>query len=135
MTPSELGAGPANAASGWATRVISPRALILATAALLLTNGLIRYRSSDQPDYFWSSLGVLLTVWQLWAHGRFAWVLLTGAAAAALPLCALSAAGAINYLLPGWWMLITGPADILALVILLSPPIRRWVAKKPAPVA
>jgi hypothetical protein len=36
--------------------------------------------------------------------------------------------------LPGWWILITGAADILALAILLSPPIRRWVAKKPAPV-
>ncbi len=31
-------------------------------------------------------------------------------------------------------MLITGAPDILALAILLSPPIRRWVAKKLAPV-
>jgi capsular polysaccharide biosynthesis protein len=36
--------------------------------------------------------------------------------------------------LPGWWILITGAADILALAILLSPRIRRWVAKKAAPV-
>jgi hypothetical protein len=135
MTPSELGAGPAEVASGWAVRVTSPRALILATAALLLINiPLTRYRSGDEPDYFWSSLGVLLTVWQLWAHGRFAWVIMTAATAAALPLCALSVAGAINYLPPGWWMLITGPADMLALAILLSPPIRRWVARKPASV-
>jgi hypothetical protein len=37
----------------------------------------------------------------------------------------------INTGLPGWWILITGAADILALAILLSPPIRRWVAKSP----
>ena len=35
---------------------------------------------------------------------------------------------------PGWWIPITGAADILALAILLSPPIRHWVAKKPVPV-
>jgi hypothetical protein len=134
MTPSELGAGPAKSASGWAARVTSPRALILATAALLLTNALTRYRSGDQTDYFWSSLAVLATVWQLWDRRRFAWVIMTTATAAALPLYALSVAGAINYLLPAWWMLVSGPADILALAILLSPPIRRWVAKKPAPV-
>lgn len=136
MTPSELGAGPAKAVSGWAARVTSPRALILAVAALSLTNiPLIRYRSGDQADYFLSSLAVLSMAWQLWNHRRFAWALFIAATAAAVPLYGLSAAGAINYLLPGWWMLITGPADILALVILLSPPIRQWVAKKPAPVS
>jgi hypothetical protein len=101
MTPSELGAGPAKAESGWAARVTSPRALILATTALLLTNiPLTRYRSSDQLDYFWPSLAVLLTVWQLWDHRRFAWAVLTAATAAALPLYGLSGAGAINYVLP-----------------------------------
>jgi hypothetical protein len=53
MTPSELGVGPATAASGWSARVTSAPALILATAALLLINiPLTRYRSGDQPDYF-----------------------------------------------------------------------------------
>ncbi len=134
MTPSALGAGPAKAASGRAGRVTSPRALILATAALLLINiPLTRYRGGDQPDYFWLSLAVLLAVWQLWDHRRFAWVALTAATAAAFPLYGLSVAGVINNVPPGWWMLITGPADLLALAILLSPPIRRWVARKPAP--
>lgn len=134
MTPSELGAGPATAASGWAARVTSPRALILAVAALLLANiPLTRYRSGDQADYLWSSLAVLSMVWQLWDHRRFAWAFLAVAAAAALPLYGLSVARVITNVMPGWWMLITGPADILALAILLSPPIRRWVATKPAP--
>jgi hypothetical protein len=74
----------------------------------------------------------VLTVWQLWDHRRFAWAFLAVAAAAALPLYGLSVARVITNVMPGWWMLITGPADILALVILLSPPIRRWVVTKPA---
>jgi hypothetical protein len=135
MTSGELGSRPAKAAPGWAAWVTSPQALIFATAALLLTNvPLTRYRSGDQPDYFWSSLSVLLTAWQLWGRRRFAWFVLTAAAAAALPIYALSVTGVINYVLPGRWMLITGPADMLALVILLSPPVRRWVAKRPPPV-
>ncbi len=59
---------------------------------------------------------------------------MTACTAAALPIYGLSVIGVINYVLPGWWMLITGAPDILALAILLSPPIRRWVAKKLAPV-
>lgn len=111
----------------------APRVLILAAAALWLTNiPRTRYRSG-QPDYFWSSLSVLLTVWQLWNHRRLAWAALTAATAAALVFDGLSAARVINTGLPGWWIPITGAADILALGILLSPPIRR-VAKKPAPV-
>ncbi|HEY7324175.1 MAG TPA: hypothetical protein VH520_05055 [Streptosporangiaceae bacterium] len=133
MTLSDLGAGPATAASGWAARVTSPRALIFATTALVLTNiPLTRYRSGDQPDYFWPSLSVLLMMWQLWGHRRGAWALLTAATAAALPMYGLSVAGVINTILPGWWMVITGSANVLALAILLSPPIRRWVAKQPA---
>jgi len=129
MTPGELGSGSAKAAPGWAAFVTSPRVLILATAALVLTNiPLTRYRGGGQPDYVWSSLGVLLTVWQLWGHRRLAWAALTAATAAALPIYGLSVASVINYVLPGWWMLITGAADVLALAILLSPPIRRWVA-------
>jgi len=63
MMPGELGSGLAKAASGWAARVSSPRVLILAAAALLLTNiPLARYRSGGQPDYFLSSLSVLLGV-------------------------------------------------------------------------
>jgi hypothetical protein len=135
MMPSELGSGPAKAASGWAARVTSPRMLILAAAALALTNiPLTPYRSGGQPDYFWPSLSVLLAVWQLWNHRRLAWAALTAATAAALLFCGLSIARVINAGLPGWWIPITGAADFLALAILLSPPIRRWVAKKPAPV-
>ena len=135
MMPSKLGSGPAMAASGWAARVASPRVLILAAAPLVLTNiPLTRYGSGRQPDYFWSSLSVLLAVWQLWDHRRLAWAVLTAATAAALPIYGLAVAGVTNYVLPGWWMLVTGAADILALAILLSPPIRSWVAKKPSPV-
>ncbi len=135
MTPGELGSGPAKAASGWTTWVTSPQVLILATAALLLTNiPLTRYRSGGQPDYFWSSLSGLLAVWQLWDHRRLAWAALTAATAATLLLYGLSVAGVINTGLPGWWIPITGAADILALAIPLSPPIRHWVAKQPAPV-
>lgn len=135
MTSGELGSGSAKASPGSAVCVTSPRILILATAALVLTNiPLTRYRSGGQPDYFWSSLGVLLTVWQLWGHRWLAWAALTAATAAALPIYGLSVAGVINYVLPGWWMLITGAADVLALTVLLSQPIRRWVAKPPAPV-
>jgi hypothetical protein len=135
MMPSKLGSRPAKAASGRATRVTSPRVLILAAVALVLTNiPLTRYGSGRQSDYFWSSLSVLLVAWQLWDHRRLAWAVLTAATAAAPLLYALSVAGVTNYVPPGWWMLVTGAADILALVILLSPPIRRWVAKQPAPV-
>jgi hypothetical protein len=38
----------------------------------------------------------------------------------------LSIAGVIDIGLPGWWIPVTGTADIVALVILLSRPIRRW---------
>lgn len=135
MMPGEPGSGPAPAPSGRAARVTSPRVLILAAAALLLTNiPMARYRSGGQPDYLWPSLSVLLTVWQLWDHRRLAWAALTAATAAALLFYGLSAARVINTGLPGWWIPITGAADILALAILLSPPIRRWVAKRPAPV-
>jgi hypothetical protein len=135
MTPGELGSGPAKAASGWVARVTSPRVLILAAAALLLTNiPSTCYGSGGQPGYFWSSLGGLLAVWQLWDHRRLAWAALTAVTAAAVLICGLSVAGVINAGLPGWWILITGAADILALAMLLSPPIRRWVAKQPATV-
>jgi hypothetical protein len=133
MTPGELGSGPAEAASGWATWVTSPRPLILVAGALLLTNiPLTRYRSGGQPDYFWSSLSVLLAMWQLWDHRRLAWAALTAVTAATLLFCGLSVAGVINAGLPGWLIPISGAADILALAILLSPPLRGWVAEQPA---
>ncbi len=135
MTAGELGSGPARPASGWTTWVASPQGLILASAALVLTNiPLTRYRSGGQADYFWSSLGVLLVVWQLWDHRRLAWATLTAATAATLLIYGLSVGRVISTGLPGWWIPITGTADMLALAILLSPPIRRWVAKKPAVV-
>jgi hypothetical protein len=85
MTPGEPGSGPAKAPSGRAARVTSPRVLILAAAALVLTSiRLTRYRSGGQPGYFWPSLSVLLAVWQLWDHRRLAWAALTAATAAAL---------------------------------------------------
>ena len=136
MMPGEPGCGPAKAPSGRAAWVTSPRVLILAAAALLLTNiPLTRHRSGGQPDYLWPSLSLLLTVWQLWDQRRLAWAALTAATAATLPFYGLSVARVINTGLPGWWIPITGAADILALAILLSPPIRRWIAKKPAPVS
>ena len=52
------------------------------------------------------------------------------APAVALVLYALSIAGVIHTGLPGCWLPITGVADIAALAILLSPPIRRWVAPR-----
>jgi hypothetical protein len=135
MTPGELGSRPAKAASGWATRVTSPRVLIVAAAALLLANiPLTRYGSGGRPGYFWSSLSVLLAAWQLWDHRRLAWAALTAATAVTLLICGLSVVGVINTGLPGWWIPIIGAADILALAILLSQPIRRWVANQPAPV-
>jgi hypothetical protein len=53
--------------------------------------------------------------------------LLTVTTAAALVFYGLSIAGVINIGLPGWWIPVAGIADIAALVILLSRPIRRWV--------
>lgn len=134
MKSGEVGSGHAEVASRWVARVAAPRVLILATAALVLTNiPLTRYRSGGQPDFVWTSLGVMLTLWQIWRHGRLAWAVLTAATAVALLLYGLSIAGVINTGLPGWWIPVTGAADILALAILLSPPIRRWVARQPAP--
>jgi hypothetical protein len=130
MTPSALGSRPAEAASRWAALVASPRVLILAAAALLLTNIPFTVSGSGgRPDYFWSSLAVLLALWQVWRHRRLAWVLSIAITAVNLVFYGLSIAGVINTGLPGWWMPIAGAADILALAILLSPPIRRWVAK------
>jgi len=135
MTPGEPGSGPAEAASRRAAQVTSPQVLILAAAALVLTNiPLTRYGSGGHPGYFWSSLSVLLAVWQLWDHRRLAWAALTAATTATLLLYGLSIAGVINTGLPGWWIPVTGAADILALVILLSAPIRGWVAKTARPV-
>jgi hypothetical protein len=134
MKPGELGSGHAEAASHRVARMAAPRVLILAAAALMLTNiPLTRYGSGGQPDYVWSSVGVLLAVWQIWDHGRLAWAALTVATAVALLFYVLFIAGVINTGLPGWRIPVTGAADILALAILLSPPIRRWVARQPAP--
>lgn len=134
MKSGELGSAHGAAASRWVARVALPRVLILAVAALVLTNiPLTRYRSGGHPDYIWSSLAVLLALWQIWRHGRFAWAALTVATALTLLLYGLAIAAVINTGLPGWWIPITSTADILALAILLSPPIRRWVAKQPAP--
>jgi hypothetical protein len=108
-----------------------PRVLILATAALVLTNIPLARYGNGQPNYVWPSVSVLVTLWQIWRHGRLAWAFLTVATAVTLLLYGLSIAGVIRTGLPGWWIPITGAANILALAILLSPPIRRWVAKQP----
>jgi hypothetical protein len=136
MNSGEPGSGYAEAPSRRVTRVGDPRVLILTVAALVLTNiPLARYRSGGQPDYVWPSLSVLLTLWQFWRHGRISWAALTVATAVTLLLYGLSIAGVINLGLPGWWIPIASAANILALAILLSPPIRRWVAKQPRPSA
>jgi hypothetical protein len=134
MTPSELGSRPVGAASRGAALVASPRVLILAAAALLLTNiPFTAYGSGGRPEYFWSSLAVLLALWQVWRRRRPVWVLSIAVTAVNLVFYGLSIAGVINTGLPGWWIPIAGAADILVLAILLSPPIRRRVAKQPAP--
>jgi hypothetical protein len=134
VASSELGSGPAEAASRWAARLASPPVLILAAAALLLTNVPFTLSGSgSEPDYFWPSLGVLLALWQIWRHRRLTWALSIAVTALNLVLYGLSIARVINTGLLEWWIPIAGAADILALAILLSPPIRRWVAKQPAP--
>jgi len=134
MKSSELGSRHGEAAYRWAARVAVPRVLILAAAALVLTNiPMARYGSDGNPDFVWSSLGVLLLLWRIWDHGRFAWATLIVATAVTLLLYGLSIAAVINTGLPRWWIPISVAADILALAILLSPPIRRWVARQPAP--
>jgi hypothetical protein len=134
VASSELGSGPAEAASCWTARLASPPVLILAAAALLLTNvPLTLSGSGSEPDYFWPSLGVLLALWQIWRRQRLAWALSIAVTALNLVLYGLSIARVINAGLLGWWIPIAGAADILTLAILLSPSIRRWVAKQPAP--
>jgi hypothetical protein len=137
MKSSELGPGHAGASSRWVARVVDPRVLILTVAALVLTNiPLAGYRSGWRPGYVvWSSLSVLLALWQFWRHGRISWAALTVATAFTVLLYGLSIAGVMNLGLPGWWIPITSVANILALAILLSSPIRRWVAKQPRPSA
>jgi len=134
MPPGESAPG-AKTVSGWTESATIPRVLILTAAALVLTNiPLTHYGTGHHPGYFWPFLSVLVAVWQLWDHRWLAWAVLAAATAVALPLYVLSVAGVTNYLPPGWWMLGTGAANIMALAMFLSPPIRRWVAKRPAAV-
>ena len=103
-------------------------------AALVQTDiPLVRYRSGGHPNYVWPSLSVLLTLWYIWRHGRLSWAALTVATAWALLLYGLSIGGVVHLGLPGWWLPIASVANVLALAILLSPPVRHWVAKRPAP--
>ena len=128
MTSSELRSGHAGVAPGWVARVTVPRVLVLAAGALVLTDiPLSGYRNGGHIDFVWAPVGVLIAVWQLWNHSRIAWALLTVATAVTLVFYGLSLAGLINIGLPGWWIPVAGGADIVALVILLSRPIRRWV--------
>jgi hypothetical protein len=132
MTSGESGSAHAGAASHRVAWLGVPRALILVAAALVLTNiPLSRYQSGGHPAYVWSSLAVLLLLWQIWRHGRFAWAVLTVATVLTLFLYGLAIGGVINTGMPEWWIPIMSTADILALVILLSPSIRHWVAKQP----
>lgn len=128
MTSSELRSGHADAVPGWVARVTVPRVLIVAAGALMLTDvPLSGYQNDGHIDFVWAPVGVLLAVWQLWDHSRIAWALLTVTTAVALVFYGLSIAGVISIGLPGWWIPVAGTADIAALVILLSRPIRRWV--------
>jgi hypothetical protein len=130
----EVGSGHAGRASNWLARVSVPRVLIPAVAVLVLTNiPLSRYHSGGHLAYVWSSLAVLLILWRIWRHGRLAWGALTAATAITLILYGLAIVGVINTSLPGWWISITGTADIVALAILLSPSVRRWLAEQPDP--
>ena len=128
MTSSELRTAHADVAPGLVARVTVPPVLILAAGALVLTNiPLSGYRNGGHIDFVWAPVSVLLAVRQLWHHSRTAWALLTVTTAAALVFYGLSVAGVINIGLPGWWIAVTGTADIVALAILLSRPVRRWV--------
>jgi hypothetical protein len=134
MNSGEPGSGYAEAPSRRVTRVGDPRVLILTVAALVLTDiPLARHGNDWQPGYVWAALSVMLALWQLWRHGRLSWAALAAATAFTLLLYGLSIAGVINLGLLTWWIPITSVANILALAILLSPPIRRWVAKQTAP--
>jgi len=122
-----LRAGHAGPLCGPASATV-PQVQILAAAALLLTNiPLARYNSGGHPGYEWAIASTLLLMWQVWRHGRLAWAALTVATAVALILYGLSISRVINIGLPGWWIAVGGLADIAALIVLLSPPIRRWV--------
>jgi hypothetical protein len=104
----------------------APQGLILAVAVLVLTNIPFRY------GWVWPTVATLLALWELWRHSRLAWAALTAVTALTLVQYGLTAAGVISTSLPRWWIPVPGAADIAALAILLSPPVRRWVAKQPA---
>jgi hypothetical protein len=129
MRSGRFARGNAEVASRRGVRVSGPLALILAVSALELTNlPLTRYRSGGQPDYLWAAISVVLVLWQIWRHGRLAWAVLTALTAVTLLVYALSIARVIDTGLPGWWIAVSGAADLLALVLLLGRPIRRWAA-------
>ena len=83
MKSAELGFGRVGAPSRWIARAGVPRVLILAITALLLTN-IPSTRYGGQPNYVWSSLAVLLVLWQVWRHSRLAWAIVTVATAVTL---------------------------------------------------
>jgi hypothetical protein len=128
VAASEFGAGSAGAAYRWTDWLVSMRGLLIVAAALLVTNVPFKgIGNSGQPDYFWSTLAVLLALQQIWRRQRLAWFLSIAVTAANLVFYGLSMAGVTNAGLPGWWIPIAGVADIAALAILLSAPVRRWV--------
>jgi hypothetical protein len=134
VTSGELGAGRARVASRWVAPAMVPRVLILIVAAIVLANiPLTHFGSSDPPDYVWTTVGTLAGLWRLWDHRRWAWIALIAVLAVTLVIYALAIAGVINMVQPGWWIAVTGVGDIAALAILLSRPVRGWVAERPAP--
>jgi hypothetical protein len=135
VTSSELGAGQVGAASRWVTPATVPRVLILVVAVLVLANIPLTHFGSGPPDYVWTTVGTLAGLWRLWDHRRWAWIALIAVLAVTLLIYALAIAGVINMVQPGWWIAITGTGDIAALAILLSRPMRGWVAKRPAPAS
>ena len=134
MTSGALASGPVEAAprASRAPRwVASPRVLIIAVAALELTNVPVSgYGNGGHPNFFWPTVSTLGGIWLIWRRQRFTWAILIAATAVVLIFYALSLAGVIHTGLPGWWISSTGAADIAALAILLSPPVRAWVIPK-----
>ena len=134
MKSGALASGRAEAAPCVPRWVASPRVLIIAVAVLELTNvPLNGYGNGGHPTFLGPTVSTLTGIWLIWRRQRYVWAIAIAVTAVALILYALSIAGVIHTGLPGWWISVTGVADIAALAILLSPPVRAWVIPKNGP--